>query len=164
MNYNINHIVVLLGICVVGISFYLIFQKKDRDLMEEFMLASPNLSREEISTIGNLFKEGNDKIIIEIAELREKVTDLTSAVQEMNRPLEEEKTGENQVLESTGDNFNHLLNYNQFLNKNKPIVDLFKQNKTSEEIAKTLNKSVREIEMVLKLIKWGGIVETFFNT
>lgn len=153
MNYNINHIVVLLGICVVGISFYLIFQKKDRDLMEEFMLASPNLSREEISTIGNLFKEGNDKIIIEIAELREKVTDLTSAVQEMNRPLEEEKTGENQVLESTGDNFNHLLNYNQFLNKNKPIVDLFKQNKTSEEIAKTLNKSVREIEMVLKLIK-----------
>ncbi|SNR89263.1 hypothetical protein SAMN05446037_1001265 [Anaerovirgula multivorans] len=153
MNYNINHIVVLLGISVVIISFYLIFKKKENDSIEEYILASGNSNQEEINLSRDLFKEGNDKIVIEIEQLRKEVTNLTHVIQEVYLLLEEQKNDENLTVESNSENFNHLLNYNQFLNKNKPIIDLSKQNKTSEEIAKILNKSVREIEMVIKLIK-----------
>lgn len=153
MNYNINHIVVLLGISVVIISFYLIFKKKENDSIEEYILASGNSNQEEINLSRDLLMKGNDKIAIEIEQLRKEVTDLTHVIQEVHLLLEEQKNDENQTVESNSENFNHLLNYNQFLNKNKPIIDLSKQNKTSEEIAKILNKSVREIEMVIKLIK-----------
>lgn len=50
-------------------------------------------------------------------------------------------------------NFNNLLNYNMFTKKNSDIIELYKSGISVEEIAKKLNKSIREVEMVIKLVK-----------
>ncbi len=50
-------------------------------------------------------------------------------------------------------NFKPVLNYNMFKEKNRDIIHLYNKGMSQEDIAKSLNKSVREIEMVIKLIK-----------
>ncbi|MBM7613688.1 helix-turn-helix transcriptional regulator [Alkaliphilus hydrothermalis] len=51
------------------------------------------------------------------------------------------------------ENFDQSLNYNMFVQKNNDILKLHREGKSLEEIARRLNKSVREVEMVIKLIK-----------
>lgn len=50
-------------------------------------------------------------------------------------------------------NFKHVLNYKFFKEKNNDIINLYEQGRAIEEIAKVLNKSIREVEMVINLIK-----------
>ena len=64
----------------------------------------------------------------------------------------------NNFLKSNGNdtddnNFKQILNYNLFKEKNSAIIDLYKQGKPKEEIARILNKSIREIEMVISIVK-----------
>lgn len=162
MVYNTSHILILLGISVSIVSIFIIFLKEKNGISEEYII-SPSNSNEDLKNLcQELFKKGNEMTIFEIEGLKKEVIYLRKVIQENNLLL---KNHNIKSIEDEVDNkdFKHILNYNQFVNKNKSIIDLFNQNKSSEEIAKLLDKSVREIEMVIKLIKWGETVEAFFN-
>jgi len=57
------------------------------------------------------------------------------------------------VNETESGGFNQSLNYSMFLQRNNDIIQLYNEDTKIEDIAKKLNKSIREIEMVIKLIK-----------
>ncbi|ABW19055.1 hypothetical protein [Alkaliphilus oremlandii] len=49
--------------------------------------------------------------------------------------------------------FKNILNYKIFKDKNKDILDLYDKGFPKESIAKNLNRSIREVEMVINLIR-----------
>lgn len=97
------------------------------------------------------FKMEIETIFKRIQSLEQEVLQLK---QENNILIEEFK---NNILSKENNlknnNFKPILNYNLFKERNNIIIDLYKAGKTKEEIAKVLNKSIREIEMVIKLIE-----------
>lgn len=152
-----NTIIILMGIFVVIIALYILLQKKDKDFSYDELIS--NTIKKDINNLENMLKknqlqimDGIDKLNIEINTLKENIkTDnqlMVNILRQENFNLMKENN-----TEIPSDDFGYLLNYNKFLQKNKDIIALLKKNKTPEDIAKELNKSIREVEMVLKLAK-----------
>lgn len=152
-----NTIIILMGIFVVIIALYILLQKKDKDFSYDELIS--NTIKKDINNLENMLKknqlqimDGIDKLNIEINTLKENIkTDnqlMVNILRQENFNLMKENN-----TEIPSDDFGYLLNYNKFMQKNKDIIALLKKNKTPEDIAKELNKSIREVEMVLKLAK-----------
>lgn len=155
MEYYINHIIVLIGILIVIATFFLVFFSKKNDSMDDYLINSFGHDKEYLSVLKNTIAEDHKTLLNEAKMLREEIIYLKKLVEEIHSYLE--KNVENNINsddeENLTKNFKYLLNYNQFVNKNKDIIDLNKQNKSPEEIARLLNKSIREVEMVINLIR-----------
>lgn len=132
-----KHIVLLIiGIGIVIISSFILFISKLKrsysktDYLEEYNHKITQASKIEneimLKKIANLEKE--------IENLKQSNTDLTEK-------------------RDTYTNFKPMLNYNMFKERNKTIIDLYSKGNSKEEIAKIMNKSVREVEMIVKLAK-----------
>lgn len=80
---------------------------------------------------------------------------LLKKIHDLENEVKKIKQNNLDLINKNKDNadFKPMLNYSLFKQKNKDIVDLYKRGNNKEEIAKTLNKSVREVEMILKLVK-----------
>jgi|GEM_PF-2297082 len=151
MLYN-NLIIIIAGILMVIVSLYFII-KQDRYEEEEFYYkTSQLLINSEADTSNNQHQElvynKLNEVLIEMSELKLKLQQLEELQITHNSP--EAATAATQ--EDTKP-FNHALNYQLFLNKNEDIIKLHLEGLTPEEIAKQLNKSFREVEMIIKLIK-----------
>lgn len=107
----------------------------------------------EEKTCSNNISITDNKIIIDkIAKLELEILQLKK---ENNRIIQQhEKNNFLTNEDNLNDNsFKQVLNYNLFKEKNSAIIDLHRQGKPKEEIAKILNKSIRETEMVISLTK-----------
>lgn len=132
-----KHIVLLaIGIVIVIISSFVLFISK---------LKSSHSKTDH-------FEEYNNKITqaskIENEIMLKKIANLEKEIQKLkqsNIDLTEKK--------ETNTNFKHMLNYNLFKERNKTIIDLYNKGNSKEQIAKVMNKSVREVEMIVKLAK-----------
>lgn len=152
MDYSMNYIIILAGVIIAIISFGIIFLSNKNNIDESYQINSPNMtcSNEEMMRyLHKLFEEENYKTISEIKRFEGELSTLTESIDQIKKFI----LDGNKASEETNQNFDNVLNYNQFLRKNKAIVDLYKHNKTPEEIAQTLNKSIREVEMIIRLIK-----------
>jgi len=94
----------------------------------------------------------NNKIVTDkIAELEQEILKLKK---ENNRTISQyEKNNSLTDEHNTNNNFGQVLNHNLFKEKNSNIINLYKQGAPKKEIAKILNKSIREVEMVINLAK-----------
>lgn len=100
----------------------------------------------------NISMTDSETIIEKITELELEILKLKK---ENNRIIQQYNRN-NHLIDNnnTSDNdFKQVLNYNFFKEKNGAVIDLYIQGKPKEEIAKTLNKSIREVEMVINLVK-----------
>ncbi len=152
MDYSMNYIIILAGVIIVIISFGIIFLSNKNNIDESYQINSPNMTCSNDEMMGylhKLFEEENYKTISEIKRFEGELSTLTESIDQIKKFI----LDGNKASEETNQNFDNVLNYNQFLRKNKAIVDLYKHNKTPEEIAQTLNKSIREVEMIIRLIK-----------
>ncbi|HZK56920.1 MAG TPA: hypothetical protein VFD17_01315, partial [Clostridia bacterium] len=93
----------------------------------------------------------NKTIINKIAELEQEILKLGK---ENNRIVRQHEKNNFLIDEhDTNNDFEQVLNYNLFKEKNSNIINLYRQGAPKEEIAKVLNKSIREVEMVINLTK-----------
>ncbi|HZJ77024.1 MAG TPA: hypothetical protein VFC70_04875 [Oscillospiraceae bacterium] len=102
---------------------------------------------------GNMYLSVDNKIILDkIAKLESDVLKLRGENSKIIRQYEKDNllTGKNDVSDN---NFKQILNYNFFKEKNSDIIDMHKQGKSREEIARISNKSIREIEMIINIAK-----------
>ncbi len=104
------------------------------------------------SEINKGSKVENEIIVERIKRLEQEVFILK---QENNRIIEEHRKNNNLINQNNlkNNSFKPVLNYNLFKEKNSTIIDLYEKGISKEEIAKVLNKSIREIDMVIKLVK-----------
>ncbi|MBU5677444.1 hypothetical protein KQI88_13560 [Alkaliphilus sp. MSJ-5] len=104
------------------------------------------------SEINKGSKVENEIIVERIKRLEQEVLILK---QENNRIIEEHRKNNNLINQNNlkNNSFKPVLNYNLFKEKNSTIIDLYEKGISKEEIAKVLNKSIREIDMVIKLVK-----------
>ncbi len=151
MNYNINHISIMLGILVVIASIItVLFDRKDKlTTTGDYIMKSLNQNKDEEDALKELIDEKNTEVMYEINKMKEKLFLLTKQIDINEDPI---INGGKKTL-NNGENFKHIINYKQFVDKNQDIMDLIKREKSPEEIARLLDKSVREVEMVIKLIK-----------
>lgn len=140
---GLNIIIILLGCVIILLALYLMFKERS---------------------------EGEDELSSQLffhekplqAETKEEVVKLRNEVMELKLEIE----GLSELLQAAGQQavvveeapeteyrFDQMLNYNRFTQKNQTIIDLYQSGKTTEDIARKLKKSVREVEMVIKLIK-----------
>ncbi|SDK46385.1 hypothetical protein [Natronincola ferrireducens] len=154
MDYN--SIIILIGSIIIIVALYFLLRNKKEDFYGEYITTSP-LNENHIKDFERLIREGNQKTIDEINRLKLEIRELKKHVKTMENLIEEHKKDDSLQNENFNnmeeENFNYLLNYNKFIHKNKDVIELFKNNKTPEEIARILNKSIREVEMVTKLVK-----------
>lgn len=111
------------------------------------------------NSIIKYYEKENQDIIVSNKIIMKKIRKLESEIIRLNEENEKiSKEYKKQDLntyinEDINDNFKQVLNYKFFKEKNSSIIDLYEEGKAKEEIAKILNKSIREIEMVINLIK-----------
>lgn len=101
---------------------------------------------------GNIYSAvGNKSIPDRITKLELEISRLKKKNNEIIQWYEKDKFRTDKT--NIGDNnFKQVLNYNFFKDRNSTIIDMYGQGKSKEEIARTLNKSIREIEMVINII------------
>ncbi|AOY77291.1 hypothetical protein [Clostridium formicaceticum] len=152
MDYNI--IIVITGMFTIFIALYILLRQKDHSFSQNH-LSSLNPNEKDLKKLEALIGEGHLKLSHEIHKLTSEVALLREYI--TNLPDVKEKSIENCTVSTYEANdhehFNHILNYNKFLQKNKDIIELYKETNNLEEIARKLNKSIREVEMVVKLVK-----------
>ncbi|SES68090.1 hypothetical protein SAMN05660297_00221 [Natronincola peptidivorans] len=156
MNQTINIIFILFGSIVVIISLYILLQNRDNSINNEY--ASSFSNEDSIKKLEGLVKNENYKAMKEISKINDEISQLKDMLKHTEdlidlKVKDNEDFNDENHSDNHNDNFKHLLNYNKFLKKNNDIINLFKQNKNLEEIARELNKSIREVEMVVKLVK-----------
>ncbi|KAB3531355.1 DUF6115 domain-containing protein [Alkaliphilus serpentinus] len=151
MDYNT--IIVLVGILVTIIAIYVIVKtnhtdeisKEDNDFTSINRNSIRNKDQESLQEMATRMDIAEGDIIQlrkdtrQLMEVYNKAKEAALAVKKQN---DEEATS-----------FNQKFNYNLFTQRNHDIIELHQQGLRAEEIAKKLNKSIREIEMVIKLTK-----------
>lgn len=105
-----------------------------------------NIISDKISIMeSKIIMEKMTKLELEVLELKKENSKIIEQYKKSNLPENKNILRDN--------NFKQALNYNVFKERNNDIIDLHRQGKSKEEIAKTLNKSIREIEMIINLLK-----------
>ena len=138
---------VLIG-CMVLLLLIVVYMIKD------FKFRAKN--REQIYRQKNEYGYRENKIV-EDRILLERIKQLEYEVMEMksnNRKVTKKNFNDKALSEKTDideDEFKTILNYKIFRDKNKDILDLYDKGFSKESIAKKLNRSIREVEMVINL-------------
>jgi len=146
-----NTIIILAGIVVIVIGLYIFLKKLNDNATYDIY--------DDINNLTNILKNNELLIKDEIKKINNEINFLKENIKTNNEEIINIIKHENFNIKEKSDNqvvpedFGNLLNYNKFLQKNKDIITLLRKNKTAEDIAKELNKSIREVEMVLKLVK-----------
>ncbi|GAB6088208.1 DUF6115 domain-containing protein [Alkaliphilus crotonatoxidans] len=134
---GLNITIIILGGIIVLIALAL-FIKEQRATSEEL----PN---------SFLFQGPGQQDLIQLKnEVKALKSELGAATELLRTMAQEPKPME--VTEEEAP-FDQLLNYNRFTKKNERIIQLYQSGETPESIARKLEKSLREVEMVIKLIK-----------
>ncbi len=134
---GLNITIIILGGIIVLIALAL-FIKEQRATSEEL----PN---------SFLFQGPGQQDLIQLKnEVKALKSELGAATELLRTMAQEPKPME--VIEEEAP-FDQLLNYNRFTKKNERIIQLYQSGETPESIARKLEKSLREVEMVIKLIK-----------
>jgi len=154
---DVNVVVFILGCVVVAASLlYSVYANKN---MSDDSYLSSTSETQHNNAINNLNKKYTNELDIlkkEIYLIKNELSTvleilntnlLTATLEEVSPELKGDKSRE------TISSFSNILNYSKFVSKNKDIIDRYKSSKSIEEIAKELNKSITEVEMVVKLIK-----------
>lgn len=149
---NPNIIVFFLGCLIVTVSLlFNIYYNKNRAY--ENYLSNINQFSKSINT--------NGKDSMEIEKLKNEVTsikkELLTVLEILNTSFNITEITDGEIdnfdKNRSKESFSNILNYSKFMNKNKDIIERYKENMSIETIAKELNKSKSEVEMVIKLIK-----------
>ncbi|AKL95451.1 hypothetical protein CACET_c20030 [Clostridium aceticum] len=152
MNYNT--IIIITGIIVIIVALCILLRQKNNTYSKE-VLPSLSLSERDLKKLKVLLEEGQGKLREEIHVLTNEVSTLKKYIASMSECREKSEKSHSEPFQEDPqqEGFNHSLNYNKFVEKNKDIIDVYKENNNLEETAKILNKSIREVEMVIKLVK-----------
>ncbi len=150
MDFNIA--IILIGCVIIIVTLVLLLKednKVDDDLTSQIMMGinSYNKDHQQNDNYSDIL-DTIEMLSNEISDIREDIQKLTNSITSKD-DHEEVGVSNNENWE----NFSQSLNYNMFIKKNDDIINLFNNGKSPDEIAKALNKSVREVEMVIKLIK-----------
>lgn len=92
----------------------------------------------------------------ELEDIQEELIQLKKEQKQLNHRMENYiKTNENQREQKVKEEqpFEQVLNYSLFAQKNQEVLQRFEEGMSPKEIAKVLDKSLREVEMVIKLAK-----------
>lgn len=150
MLYN-NLIIVIVGIVLVIISLYFIVKQNKYEEEDYYYKASMLLNNNEESKENpqqQIINSQLKSVLHEMAGLKQQMEELQKFQSLKN--VDEEALTEDIEIDMT---FNHALNYQLFMKKNDEIIKMYNAGNSIDEIAKELNKSFREIEMIIKLIK-----------
>ncbi|MCD5413634.1 MAG: hypothetical protein LR001_01325 [Clostridiales bacterium] len=142
MNYN--SYIIIIGCIVILVAVFLIikenrFQRNDSDkntTQENYAI------RVEVAKINNEVKQLSENIGLVLKSI-----DLEGNDKKYKTRKTDLEFGEDD------DSFNSTLKYQMFEKKNEEVISLYKSNVTTEDIAKQLKKSYREVEMIIKLLK-----------
>lgn len=139
MGLNIS--VIILGGIIVSVALFL-FIREQRSTVDEFPDTLP-------------FQGANQQELLhlrrEVKELKDGLAEVTALLQDLTREPGAEAAAA--VTTTADEPFDQLLNYNRFAKKNQRIIEMYQSGKSPEDIARNLGKSIREVEMVIKLIK-----------
>ncbi len=144
MENNITLLNIVLAIISMLLFILLIFKGKKLNSKIDYF--------EEQSKGNMYFTVDNKPILDRITKLELEILKFKKENSKIIQQYEKNKflMGKNNVGDN---NFKQILNYNFFKEKNSAIIDMHKQGKPKEEIAKILNKSIREVEMVINIAK-----------
>lgn len=147
MLYN-NLVIIIVGILLILISLYFI-AKQGKQEEDDYYLKS-SLLRDNDGLLYRQQETMNTKLISVSEELEEIKAQLVEL-----RSLQQPNQKEEAVSADREDNsnFSQALNYQSFLKRNDDIIKLYSEGRSIEEISKMLNKSFREVEMIIKLVK-----------
>lgn len=156
---NFNSIIVIIGILVVVIAIYLIIRSNNVNSgnnVDEFDITSfKGIDELSINTNNEKLQDQELLTRMDIAEgdiikLRKDLKQLMAVYNQAKEAAVALAPPKDEVM---AESFSQSLNYNLFLQRNSDIIHLYKEGNKAEDIAKNLNKSIREVEMVVKLIK-----------
>ncbi|MGV8146376.1 MAG: hypothetical protein ACLKAK_01840 [Alkaliphilus sp.] len=143
MEYN-SYIIIIGCIIVIGSVILIIKENRFYNKQNTNNHSKQNNYnvRKEIATINN-----------EIGQLAENVELILKSINLLKTKQDHIEGIENEILEEKNSSFNNTLKYQMFEKKNEKVIYLYKSGITVEEIAEKLNKSYREVEMIVKLLK-----------
>lgn len=148
MENNITLLNIVLAIISILLFVLIIFKEKKMNSrvnyygkQNEGNIYSSNISVIDRETIIDKLA----KLELEILKLKKENSRIVQQYEKNNFLTSKDNVNDN--------NFKQVLNYNFFKEKNSAIIDMHKQGKPKEEIAKILNKSIREVEMVINIAK-----------
>lgn len=154
---NLNYLMIIIGGFFLLISIILLIKLKNNDEEDKLIDNKLNANNFEDKKISAL----NAKKIHIISQSIEELHDELLKFKKDNKRLENKLNSFMLKHEKTLKEFskekeelnkiNNNKQYGDFLSKNKDIIDLYKQGYSSKEIAKQLNKSYREIDMILNI-------------
>lgn len=144
-----NIILLIIGICILILPIIMSL------ILREKRIDEGNRYHENKNGYNQLNNEQKIQTMILLDRLN-KLEEEVSKLKDENTALKEEYSKKSVLFDESpisSDKFKPILNYNLFKEKNSKIIDLYEKGKTKEEIAKILNKSIREVEMVISLVK-----------
>ncbi len=145
-----NLIIIFIGVALVAISLYFIVKQNNEEEEDYYYKASLLLNNKDNDTNSNqLLSNQLQAVTEEMEELKQKLAMLESN-HLISASVEAAKAAEAPQEEVP---FNHALNYQLFVSRNEDIIKLYNEGLGIDEIARTLNKSFREVEMIIKLVK-----------
>lgn len=152
MDYNT--IIIIIGGIIVLAALITIIKSSSRDQSE----ATYNTAIMGLQKIQDHETLDQERIMHEISDMRSDIlqvkNDILNLFELYNKNNKTNALGN--IVVDEEEPFNQMLNYNMFIQRNNNIIQLYQEGDTPDVIARKLNKSVREVEMVIKLVKWGG--------
>jgi DNA-binding NarL/FixJ family response regulator len=147
MLYN-NLVIIIVGILLILISLYFI-AKQGKQEEDDYYLKSSLLKDND----GLLYRQ-QETMNTKLISVSEELEEIKAQLVEL-RSLQQPNQKEEAVSADREDNsnFSQALNYQSFLKRNDDIIKLYSEGRSIEEISKMLNKSFREVEMIIKLVK-----------
>ncbi|SCY13152.1 TraB/GumN family protein [Alkaliphilus peptidifermentans] len=149
MDYNT--IIIIIGGIIVLAALITIIKSSSRD-QTEVTYNTPIMGLHKIQDHETLDQE---RIMHEISNMRSDIlqvkNDILNLFELYNKNNKTNTLGN--IVVDEEEPFNQTLNYNMFIQRNNNIIQLYQEGDTPDVIARKLNKSVREVEMVIKLVK-----------
>ncbi len=142
MNYNSYTIII--GCIVVLVSLALIIREnrlyntKNKN-NDNYRHQSNCNARKEVEIINNKIEQ--------LAQNVELILEFTVSSEENKNVIEKP------ITQQDNNSFNNTFKYQLFEKKNEKVIELYKSGLEITTIAKRLNKSYREVEMIVKLLK-----------
>ncbi|ABR48843.1 hypothetical protein Amet_2691 [Alkaliphilus metalliredigens QYMF] len=145
-----NLLIFAIGCLIIVISVFILIKNQQLDYtneIEESDYLQEQLRRITMTTENDLQNQINE-IKEEVHLIREDIQLVYSLTQSVKPTTDRDSEAKDQE-----ESFSQLLNYKIFAEKNGDIINLLKLGEHPQAIAKKQNKSVREVEMIMKLIK-----------
>lgn len=148
-----NLILFDLALLIICIFLFVLIIFKDKKLRDRLIyLEEKNRDRAYLDKTSKLDLD-NSFIIDKITELELEILKLRTENKRMAHRYEDGQRLDGEKEDGANKNFKNILNYNFFEDRNRDIIKLYKAGRPKEDIAKSLNKSIREVEMIINLVK-----------